>query len=581
MMPLKQFSGLKSIILFLISILFLVNSISCLKDGIPVASLSDWEIVVSKEAIPSERYAAEEFHSLFLEAVGQNLPITSDPHTDKHHIYIGYSPQMESSSAGFSVDNFGEEELCIRIDRNNIALAGGRPRGTLYAVYEFFERYLDVRFLTKDHTHFPDDIKERTLPSGEFRYQPVFNFRWSYYGENKFNPEFAARLRVNTVTEAEKLGGIASQRLVNHSLRRQLPVEKYGEQHPEYFALVRGERKTKMWGGGPEPCVTNPDVIKIVTQAVLEEIEKNPDRANVSVSQNDNAAYCRCENCEAINKKEGSPMGAHLAFVNKIAEEVEKQYPNIMVGTLSYWYTRKPPATIKPRKNVQIQFADIESCRLHALDDPNCPKNRPIMAEIDDWSKITDQLYIWTYTTDFRYYDLPFPNLRAVGKNINLFAKKGVKGVFAQAHGGSTSGDFSDLRNYVISRCLWDPKRDGWDELEEFCELHYGKAAPVILRYLTMIHDEAEEKGIHPGCFASPRELGLTPDYVAKIYDYFQEALSETENKVVRERVEKVSIAAYRSVLEAGTAFSISNGRLRKQYPAKYGDVVETYIKFS
>ena len=56
-----------------------------------------------------------------------------------------------------------------------------------------------------------------------------------------------------------------------------------------------------------------------MTKSVLKEIKEHPEFKNVSVVQNDNQYYCMCKNCEAINQKEGTPMGAHLAMVNAIA----------------------------------------------------------------------------------------------------------------------------------------------------------------------------------------------------------------------------------------------------------------------
>ena len=96
----------------------------------------------------------------------------------------------------------------------------------------------------------------------------------------------------------------------------------------------------------------------------------NAERKNISVSQDDDDPYCRCERCEAINQAEGTPMGSHLALVNEVAEALEKEFPDGKVGTLSYWYTRRPPRTMKPRHNVQIQFYSIECCTLYPLDDP-------------------------------------------------------------------------------------------------------------------------------------------------------------------------------------------------------------------
>ena len=66
--------------------------------------------------------------------------------------------------------------------------------------------------------------------------------RWSYYGENFASPEFATRLRNNTITDDPKLGGKTGQRLINHSFGSQIPTEKYGKEHPEYFALRDGKR---------------------------------------------------------------------------------------------------------------------------------------------------------------------------------------------------------------------------------------------------------------------------------------------------------------------------------------------------
>ena len=44
----------------------------------------------------------------------------------------------------------------IILGDGNIAIAGGRTRGTLYGVYTFLEDYCGARFLTPDNTHVPE-----------------------------------------------------------------------------------------------------------------------------------------------------------------------------------------------------------------------------------------------------------------------------------------------------------------------------------------------------------------------------------------------------------------------------------------
>ena len=276
-----------------------------------VEALAEWAIVVAGDAIPSERYAAEEFQSLFRAATGHQLPLFRAPAGPAGSIFIGHSQAMAGSSAGFGVDDLGDEDLRIRICEDNIAIAGGRPRGTLYGVYEFFERYLGARFLTHNHTHIPALRPELSLPCEEHTYRPPFSYRYSYYSANQAHPEFGARLRNNTVTSQSRLGGISRQRHINHSYYRQLPVEKYGAEHPEYFALVDGERRLDVGGGGPEPCCTNPEVVRIISESVLAELRAHPDWRNISVSQNDNEMFCRLHYGQAADT-----ILAYLTFIH-------------------------------------------------------------------------------------------------------------------------------------------------------------------------------------------------------------------------------------------------------------------------
>jgi len=524
------------------------------REEMPVLKCSQmqgWDIVVDSEAITSEKYAAEEFQRWFEEATGMLLPVRNDAEEGVHHVFIGESAALAESGVGIDTAELGEEGLCVIVREDLVAIVGGRPRGTLYGVYQFLEDELGVRFLTYDHTHVPD-CSEAQIPCRKYTYKPPFSFRWSYYRENSENPEFAARSRVNTVTPDEKLGGKATQDLISHSFHWLVPFSKYGEEHPEYYALVDGERDTNTGGGGPQLCVTNPEVIKIAAESAIRYIDGHPGVKNVSVSQADTSRYCRCDKCEEINQREGSPMGSQLAFVNAVAELVEKAHPDVRVGTLAYWYTRKAPKTIRPRHNVQIQLCSIECCTLHPIDDPDCPRNKEFCQDMNDWGKICDDIWVWNYNTNFHAYDLPFPNLRSIGPNVRYFLRNNVKGLFMQANGNGTSGELSDLRNYFISRMIWNPDLDDKAVLEEFVRLHYGSAAQPILDYIEMLHDNAEAAGVHPGCFPKPEDVGLRPEIARKAMDYFNQALELADDETVRARVEKASICAYRAMIDAG-----------------------------
>ena len=507
-----------------------------------ISTIQDWRITVSDDATASEQYAAEEFQNWFNQATGLTLPVATaqnNANADSGQIAIG------------ALTTLGDEDIQITLESGRVQIQGGLPRGVLYAVYQFLEELVGIRFLTADHTHVPD-ASALKIPCGSYTYAPPFSFRWSYYRENSENPAFAAKRKVNTVTDAENLGGKTQQQLINHSFHALVPYGTYGESHPEYYALVEGKRDTNTHGGGPQLCVTNSEVIDVAAASAIQQLTDRPEATNISVSQADTAAYCRCGTCETLNEAEGTPMGSQLTFVNAVAERIEKAHPHVKVGTLAYWYTRKPPKTVTPRHNVQIQLCSIECCTLHAIDNPDCEQNQAFCQDTNEWGKICDDIWIWNYNTNFRSYDLPFPNLRSIEPNVRYFLHNNAKGVFMQANGNGLTGEFSDLRNYLISHLIWNPHLDAEALLNEFVNLHYEAAAPPILEYITFLHDNVEARGLHPRCFPTPEDVGLDAESAQIIFDYFQRALALAEKPEIRARVEKAAIPAYKAMLVAG-----------------------------
>jgi hypothetical protein len=545
-------------------------------------TLSAFErVLCSSGATESELYAAEEFIRLYKEFTGKELALERTDSQGGNVILIGAEA---ATAAGLqaNTEKMGEEGFNIEIAMDKIAIYGGQPRGTLYGVYEFFETYCGVRYLTHDHIFYPVEGKNPDLKikGHSYRYNPPFAFRWSYYGETNRNPEFAAQLHTNTVSGPEKLGGITGYKLVGHNVSYLVPPATYGEEHPEYYALVNGRRELNMHGGGPQLCMTNPDVLEIVVQATLDAIEKHPEIKNFNIAQMDNGSYCTCESCAAIDAREETHAGATLTFVNAVAERIEKTHPDVLIGTYAYEYTRKPPKTIRARNNVMIQLCSIECCEFHAIDDPTCSLNQEFCKDMDDWNKKAKNIFIWHYNTNFKAYLLPMPNIRSIGKSVEYFANNNGRGVFMQAAGNGFSTELSDLRNYVMSRCLWKPGRDSWQEALEFCRKHYAESAQPIIDYLTFYHNLIEKEKKHPLLFCTEASLCLNSETVKEIDNYFTEALALAQSEEVRSRVEKASLCVYRAKLSvASMELKYENGLCNPALEGENENVLERYAE--
>ena len=366
--------------------------------GLRLGDLRGWRLAVADDAPPAERYAAEEFREFFRQASGTLLAPAPPDAPPVRLIAIGHQAARRFGGDSWAPEGFGEEESRLRIDPALLIVAGGLPRGTLYGVYGFLEDCLGVRFLASDATHVPPLDDERILAAADRRHRPRFAFRWPYSYETNNDPVLATRQRTKTVqTRLEALqrpfmrkppvaqdgrpfrnadpcfGGVSPLGLVGHSFYELLPPAAYAAEHPEYYFERNGRRAApedlrsiENW----QPCLAHPEVLRIVTGKILDQLAADPALKFVTVSQNDGGNHCQCAACRALDEREGTPMGSLLAFVNRVADAVARVRPEALVGTLAYGYSWQPPRTLRAHPNVYIQLCTFQCCTLHALDDP-------------------------------------------------------------------------------------------------------------------------------------------------------------------------------------------------------------------
>ena len=203
-------------------------------------------------------------------------------------------------------------------------------------------------------------------------------------------------------------------------------------------------------------------------------------------------------------------MAPVLQLVNQVANAVEKEFPGKVVETLAYQWTRAAPKTMRPAPNVVIRLCDIECCFSHPLGSGCSPKNDAFVADLKRWAKVSDRLWMWDYVTDFRNYLLPFPNKRVIDDNLRLFAANHVTGVFEQDTWNSADSELAELGGYLMARLLWDPNYGENRAINEFLDGYYGEAAWPVRQYLDLLHDYADGKQIHCGCYTQVSSAHLT-----------------------------------------------------------------------
>ena len=246
--------------------------------------------------------------------------------------------------------------------------------------------------------------------------------------------------------------------------------------------------------------MSNPDVLRLTVEKVKEWIREDPESRIISVSQNDSfviESYCDCEKCHAINEEEGSPAGSLLRFTNAVADAIKDEFPDVAVDMLAYQYSTVPPKITVPRPNVVVRYC-TGACYPHPIEE--CQVNAGPKSYIEKWNQICDRLYIWDYTTNFAQYLCPIANFGSLQPNLQFFRDHGVKGVFEQGmYQEGESGEFGDLRAYVLARLMWNPDENLESLVKGFLDAFYGNAAAYVGEFLDLLHKRVLESGVHFG----------------------------------------------------------------------------------
>jgi hypothetical protein len=479
-------------------------------------------IVVAANASEPEQHAANELADFLHQITGAEFKIMQPPAEGRSRLLVGPGA-AKLAQADFSADDLGTDGIVIRNVGADLILAGGRRRGTLYAVYTFLEDMLGCRWWSSRVSSIPK--KPTVVVEGQWvRYSPALEYREPYWYD-AFDPDWAVRNKVNGQRPAldAKRGGKHIYEGFVHTFNRLIPPDKYFKDHPEWFSEIDGKRTFKR----AQLCLTNEQMFQDLLENLEARLRNNPTATIASVSQNDWRGNCQCSKCAAIEKAEGSPAGLMLRFVNAVAEEIESEFPNVAISTLAYQYTRKPPKITKPRHNVIVRLCSIECSFSVPL---GHERNKEFRDDIIGWSKICDRLYIWDYTTNFRHYIMPHPNLRVLGPNVKFFVDHNVKGIFEQGAYTTNGAEMAELRAWVLAKLLWNPNRDAQELIDEFIAGYYGPAGPNIKKYLKTTHDAVEASGDWLGCFSKDTAKFLSFETLNKSWKHLKAAEAAVED---------------------------------------------------
>ena len=504
---------------------------------------SGYQIVIPAAANVSGEYAAAELAKYLEKIVGVVFPVVKDdaPVQDKE-ILIGKTNRFGTpNGAGLKNDGY-----ILRTMGEKLFIYGENDHANLYGVYYLLEKYLGCGFYSLEVEKVPENA-EATLPEMDDKRVSPFEFREARWVEPGRNCEFAVKLGLNAsryITYDKKVGGDICVDSLAHTMFRYIHPDEYFDEHPEYFSMVNGVRIREE----TQLCLTNPEVLAIFKKKLRQKIKDEPEGKIFGISQMDWYNPCQCPECARIDAEEGSHMGTMMRFLNALAEDIEKDYPDVLIETLAYQYTRHAPKLTKPHPNIVVCLCTIECCFTHPLRSCNhiavpfkylSEPSVTVQQDLREWGKICKRMMIWDYTTNYRFFVAPNINFHVLQDNVNFFLENGVALLHEQGNGLARSGEFGELRAWLLGKLMWEPKGDMSAWMDQFLEGYYGEgAAPHIRGYIDYLSDFVVKYDVHAGIYESPQDV--IPDAILPDLEAFWDAAeAATEDKDQLKRIRR------------------------------------------
>ncbi len=415
------------------------------------------------------------------------------------------------------IDN--DDALGVYTDENGLILAGTAKRSALYAVYNFLENFLGWRFFASD-TEVCYSANSIALADIDYTYDVPGEIRGIY--ELDYHNK-----------------NLSVKRYQNDEGKRRMSHDEalgYDENYCPNGIHTFGELSETGDGySTPQPCLNNSAIRETMLKNIRAWLDNNwgvgananREIKTIHVSQNDNSNYCTCADCKADIETYGTPAGSIVEFVNWVATDLETynggKYKDVKIMTFAYQYSLDCPSNIVCHENVVIQFALIDMCFQHAIDDPNCTgstehtpnyslprtrSNTEILEEMEKWRQICSNFFLWDYGINCRYFLCPFPNFDTMLANYKYFSEIGLWGYTYQANSEKPSAEFGVLRSYLIAKITENPdmtEEEYNNHINEFLKAYYGDNAWEYIRaYFDYLQELSNEANVCYSIYNSP-----------------------------------------------------------------------------
>ena len=417
------------------------------------------------------------------------------------------------------IDPTLQEGFRIAIKGSDIELTATDDRQMLWLQYQLIKKISkeDPRI---DGSDLPPAIINLTDTCGTF----AFDYQ-SIYSPSGLNPDYTGVMGLNNFDDSWGIWG--------HNLRKVL-----GDNVDKVYATIHGKTDDS------QLCFSSEEMYRQIESYIADNIgEKGSSR--FVIAPDDTPYACTCASCTAMGNTEKNATPA----VTELLLRLSQRFPKHSFFTISYLSTKQVTDKQLP-SNAGIIVSAIDF-PLRRIDGKNAQEKK-FMQQLNQWKKVTKNIYIWDYINNFDDYLTPFPILKIAQQRLRFFKQNGASGISFNGSGYSYSS-FDEMRTFVLSVLLINPELP----VEELVRDYFNQEYPLSKKWLYDYYINLEnsvQSGKKLGIYAGIAELEqsfLNPEKFIKFYDEMGDYVSDAKGKE-RKKLHELQTALSYTRLEMG-----------------------------
>lgn len=475
-------------------------------------------IVIAREPTSVAKLSADELQLHIRKITSATLAIHRDTDvTNGPRILVGAS--AATAKLGVLESELQGQEYLIRFIERDILLLG-KDEALSYAVYDFLERFCNVRWFgpKESQTVFPKS-STLTLKPSDVRRRPALAWRavfpWTKFEIARELYDHPSDVELDLFWKRHRIGGEAYA--CNHSLegyydrfwkKNSNNPDAFVTEHHDWFAQGYTATELEAYGGQPpQLCYSQQGVIDQVVSDARNYFDGQGAAvgteaagrffAMVPMDRGGRGHWCRCPQCrEQIDQKRleenqfdsnGSASHYWFKFVNRVAREIARSHPDKCISTLAYAGYSYYPDKIQLEPNVSVQMC------MHTRNYWAPGMKQDEERWYRDWIKNEKgrrPLYLWLYhclpelqnSGGPPFHCFPGFHSHSIGRQFKQFAQDGIRGAFVE-------GVSDQIDIYLTLKLMDNPSLNVDILLKEFFTSYYGPAADPMQEFYLQIED--------------------------------------------------------------------------------------------